>query len=412
MFEHKDWRSTPSRWRVAAVALAALVAAAFAVAPRADAYIYWANQGTVGDPGATIGRANLDGSGVDQSFVAGTSAPCGVAVNDTHIYWGTRPGLAGTETGSIGRANLSGTSVTNSLVANPIQNPCGVALSRTHVYWVQHTSLGGGGRAGLNGENPNSGFFGLHAEEYPSEVAVHSTDVFWSTFGLEAGTGSIGRAIPGSVPDPFFIPPGGVADNVGNAMGVAVNDTHIFWANATGGSIGRATIGGSEPDKNFIRGADEPCGVAVDATHVYWANRSSGTIGRADLNGTGVDQSFISGAKHPCGVAVDRLSSSPPPSNEFSFGKVARSKRRGTATLQVVVPAPGAVELSPTRQVKRAKKRAEAAGRVKLRVTPTRTALRKLEKRGRATVTATVVYTPDGGEARTRAKRLKLVKRS
>ena len=30
--------------------------------------------------------------------------------------------------------------------------------------------------------------------------------------------------------------------------------------------------------------------------HIYWANVSGNTIGRADLNGTDVDQSFISGA--------------------------------------------------------------------------------------------------------------------
>lgn len=30
--------------------------------------------------------------------------------------------------------------------------------------------------------------------------------------------------------------------------------------------------------------------------HIYWANASGNTIGRADLDGTDVDQSFISGA--------------------------------------------------------------------------------------------------------------------
>ncbi|MBI3660071.1 hypothetical protein HY230_06330 [Candidatus Acetothermia bacterium] len=38
-------------------------------------HIYWANRNT-----GTIGRANLDGTGVNQSFITGASIPFGVAV--------------------------------------------------------------------------------------------------------------------------------------------------------------------------------------------------------------------------------------------------------------------------------------------------------------------------------------------
>ena len=47
-----------------------------ALAPRAEAYVYWANP----DEG-TIGRANLDGTGVDQSFITGRGPARGVAVD-------------------------------------------------------------------------------------------------------------------------------------------------------------------------------------------------------------------------------------------------------------------------------------------------------------------------------------------
>ena len=39
--------------------------------------------------------------------------------------------------------------------------------------------------------------------------------------------------------------------------------------------------------------------------HLYWANFTTGTIGRANVDGTGANQSFISGAINPWGVAVD-----------------------------------------------------------------------------------------------------------
>ena len=53
----------------AALFVAALLALALALAPRADAYVYWANCDT------SIGRANLDGSAPNQSFIAGANDP-------------------------------------------------------------------------------------------------------------------------------------------------------------------------------------------------------------------------------------------------------------------------------------------------------------------------------------------------
>jgi hypothetical protein len=93
----------------------------------------------------------------------------------------------------------------------------------------------------------------------------------------------------------------------------------------------------------------------------------------------------------PWGVAVDALRS-------FSFDKVKRNKRNGTAKLTVKVPGPGDVELAKTKRVKGAKKRAAAAGKVKPPVRPRGKASQKLAAKGKATVTAEVTYTPRGGD--------------
>jgi hypothetical protein len=47
-------------------------------------HIYWANF-----IGNTIGEANLDGTGVNQSFITGASDPRGVAVDGEHGRPGT-----------------------------------------------------------------------------------------------------------------------------------------------------------------------------------------------------------------------------------------------------------------------------------------------------------------------------------
>src|SRR5919201_4463873 len=104
------FRSRP-RWGVAIAAalllLGSLLLSAIAFAPRAEALIYWANSD---GGGGTIGRANLDGTGVNQSFITGASHPCGVAVNSSHVFWGNDSGS------SVGRANLSGTGVSQGFI--------------------------------------------------------------------------------------------------------------------------------------------------------------------------------------------------------------------------------------------------------------------------------------------------------
>jgi hypothetical protein len=98
------------------------------------------------------------------------------------------------------------------------------------------------------------------------------------------------------------------------------------------------------------------------------------------------------------------------PSNDFSFGKVKKNKRKGTVKLTVKVPGPGELELAKTKKVKPDDEDAEA-GKEKLRVKPRRKAKRNLNRRGEAKVRAEVTYTPSGGTPSTKGKRIKLIKR-
>jgi hypothetical protein len=79
-----------------------------------SAFPYW------GDFSAgTIARANLDGSGVNESFITGASRPCGVAVDAAHIYW--------SQAMTVGRANLDGSGINQSFIG-PVRISCGVAV--------------------------------------------------------------------------------------------------------------------------------------------------------------------------------------------------------------------------------------------------------------------------------------------
>ena len=99
------------------------------------------------------------------------------------------------------------------------------------------------------------------------------------------------------------------------------------------------------------------------------------------------------------------------PSNSFSFGALKRNKRKGTATLTVVVPGPGRLELARTKKVKPQDERAGGAGEVQLAIKPGRKSKRRLRRQGKAKLLAAVTYTPDGGKPNTQSERLKLIKK-
>jgi hypothetical protein len=108
------------------------------------------------------------------------------------------------------------------------------------------------------------------------------------------------------------------------------------------------------------------------------------------------------------------------PSNAFSFGGVTRQKRKGTARLAVVVPAPGTLVLGGTGVKAQqaggavAQKTVSAAGRVDLLVKASGKAVRKLKRTGKATVTPSVTYTPFldiSGDPNTQSTKVKLIRR-
>ena len=129
--------------------------------------LYWANH----DDGA-VGRANLDGTNVDNKFITGAKQTCGVAVDATHVYWGDE------EVGGVGRANLDGTGVTPDFITSSApRSTCGVAVDDAHLYWANFddSSLG---RANLDGTRVDSRF--ITGAVAPCGVAVDRQHVYWA----------------------------------------------------------------------------------------------------------------------------------------------------------------------------------------------------------------------------------------
>jgi hypothetical protein len=272
----------------------------------AHAAIYW------GD-GLTLGRANLDGSYRLDGYGAGSYVgingaqeiygACAVAVNGTHVYWGD------SERGSIGRANLDGSGLNYTLITGA-QQPCSLALDGTYVYWGNFGSSTIG-RARLDGSEPKQDFVNvplapesIYPTSRPCGIAVDGAHIYWAGFSDEV----IGRAdLSGATVEPKFIPKPG-----GSPCGIAVADSHLYWGSRSS-SIGRATLDGANVEPAFIGGLFTPCGLATDGTHLYWIEELPGQIGRANLDGTAVTKGVVTGTKFSCAVAINSLSFSPPP---------------------------------------------------------------------------------------------------
>jgi hypothetical protein len=97
------------------------------------------------------------------------------------------------------------------------------------------------------------------------------------------------------------------------------------------------------------------------------------------------------------------------PTNAFRFAGQRRDARRGTTTLVLQVPNPGVLSLIGTREIRRERVRARAAGRVAIRVEPRIATLSRLRAHGAAVVRAAVRYTPRGGRSHTERTHVRLV---
>ena len=293
-------------WRrpltAAATALTLLSGLVFTVAVAAAAqaattplgHIYWANAS-----GNTIGRADLDGTDVDQSFISGASGPSDVLVDGQYIYWCNA--TVCTEDCacdcSIGRAHLDGTDVNEHFI--PADTPYGLAVYGQYIYWGA-TGVGKIGRADLNGADVNPSF--ISGLNQPDGVVVDGQNIYWAN----NGSNTIGEAdLAGTHVNPKFItgPKG--------PEGMAIDKQHIYWTNVSVGSIGRANLGGTDVSESFISHAgNSPTRVTVEGQHIYWtalatlAIPSPGTIGEANLDGTDVKNNLVYSANSPVGVAV------------------------------------------------------------------------------------------------------------
>jgi virginiamycin B lyase len=235
---------------------------------QAESYVYWS------DPAhGRIGRAKLDGSVIEESFITGLTEPQGVAVIDEgaakYLFW-TEPRNGKAGEGTIGRADLDGGGLDVNCLTG-LKNPRELALDASHVYW---TSPGTSAGDVLSG-NGNLGRADLACDQ----ASVNAE------FINEAGGGD-----------------------------VAVDAAHIYLSHRGAvvfavGFIRRFNIDGSGSgiEAGFpieLTGIKSPPHLALDGAHVYWTNPTTAILGRSNLDGGEVNGSLVTAAGRPEDAAV------------------------------------------------------------------------------------------------------------
>ena len=327
--------------RYVALALATLALATLALAARADAYVYWTD-------GAkdTIGRSNLDGTGVDRSFIRGLVHPAAMAVDTTHgyLYWvSANPCCTSDPGGTIGRANLDGTGVDPDFISTRTYAGNAMAVDDAHIYWVSKVSdpsptnpfgqpnTGTIGRANLDGTGVDPDF--ISGIGYPRGVAVDGAHVYWDdTHPTVTPTGACPTSRSGA---PTSTARASIRASSNPAAGTGWRSTTPTFTGAAPRSIHRASLDGTGVELGFIdlQRSNTVFELAVNGSHIYWigvVGPSRIAIGRANLDGSRVTNKLITGfnpfgGSDPTGLALDALG--PPPSNEFGFRGVKVSKK-------------------------------------------------------------------------------------
>ncbi len=216
----------------------------------AGGHVYWTSYD--GGNGHYIGRADLDGKNVDEKFidiaVPGNDlddAPFAIAANATHVYWSD-------DTKNIGRAKLDGTGIEPSIVSDFSQ---GIAIDGSHLYWAgsHGTNIG---RSNLDGSNPEPGFISTPLEDKVG-LAISGDSLYYAAFtpydpdGPEQQKG-IWRVKNLANAASEYITPFETTEGLNNlaVLGVAASPTQLFWSGPT--EIGRATLAGTATDPTFV----------------------------------------------------------------------------------------------------------------------------------------------------------------
>lgn len=271
-----------------------------------DSFIYWQEERANDDDGkyGRIGRATLAGASGNSDFAKTESSPTGLAVAGTGLIWSRH------EHSGLARSAIDGSSINEGFIVGYNAVPRSLVADKDYVYWLDGPD-NRIARAGRDGSAVTPSFIDVGPYEL-SDLALGATYIYFTFQSydyLQYGSGpiGIGRVRRDGTGSADIL----IGDQ--QASDIAVSATHLYWTgytHAAGTTIGRAAIDGTAAQPEYITGfashsSESPQGLALTESHLYWADMSNRRIGRANLSGTGLTHTFIDNAGESDSLAID-----------------------------------------------------------------------------------------------------------
>lgn len=239
--------------------------------------VYWTDSN---DPGAVMKVPIGGGAPTTLATTSGAhTEPEDLVVDSTYVYW-----IDAFGGGAVERVAIGGGSKT--LLATGLQYPESLSLQGGFLYWTD-VNAGTVQKMAAAGGSVTTLASGLST---PWGIGTDSTSVYFTHAGgigkVPLGGGSVTSLVAGP-----------------SMYQIAVNSTDVFWTTPNSKSMSKVPINGGSTTI-LSSSLNHPLAMALDASYVYWTCNYCGTVSKMPLGG-GPITTLAGGMTNPVGIAVD-----------------------------------------------------------------------------------------------------------